>query len=41
MTSMKIYLAGPDVFLPDPLKIAEEKKKGASHLCNEYKYLWR
>ena len=24
---MKIYLAGPDVFLPDPLKIAEEKKK--------------
>jgi nucleoside 2-deoxyribosyltransferase len=29
---MKIYLAGPDVFLPDPLKIAEAKKK----ICAKY-----
>ena len=29
---MKIYLAGPDVFLPDPLKIAEAKKK----ICANY-----
>jgi nucleoside 2-deoxyribosyltransferase len=32
---MKIYLAGPDVFLPDPLKIAEAKKK----ICAKYGFM--
>jgi nucleoside 2-deoxyribosyltransferase len=32
---MKIYLAGPDVFLPDPLKIAEAKKK----ICANYGFM--
>ena len=32
---MKIYLAGPDVFLPDPLKIAEAKKK----ICTKYGFI--
>ncbi|MCG5058104.1 MAG: nucleoside 2-deoxyribosyltransferase [Limnoraphis sp. WC205] len=29
---MRVYLAGPDVFLPDPLKIAEAKKE----ICQNY-----
>ena len=32
---MKIYLAGPDVFLPDSLKIAEAKKK----ICAKYGFM--
>ena len=29
---MRVYLAGPDVFLPDPLKMAEAKKE----ICQNY-----
>jgi len=29
---VRVYLAGPDVFLPDPLKIAEAKKE----ICQNY-----
>jgi nucleoside 2-deoxyribosyltransferase len=32
MVLMKVYLAGPDVFLPNPLEIAERKKA----LCARY-----
>ncbi len=30
----KVYLAGPDVFAPDPFKIADEKKR----ICQSYGY---
>ncbi|NJK37530.1 MAG: nucleoside 2-deoxyribosyltransferase [Oscillatoriales cyanobacterium RM2_1_1] len=34
---MQIYLAGPDVFLPDPLKIAHEKQT----ICQKYGFVGR
>jgi nucleoside 2-deoxyribosyltransferase len=35
VTLVKIYLAGPDVFLPDPLAIAEAKRK----ICSKYGFV--
>lgn len=32
---MRIYLAGPDVFLPDPMKVAQAKKE----ICQKYGFV--
>lgn len=35
---VKIYLAGPDVFLPEPIEAGERKKRIIKELCEKYKW---